>query len=229
VIIFPTVNKLIVVVALIAIACVLAFGGKLWSNRVADKTELESRISAANSAALPALGASEYSGVHEITRAELDACVSKGRPLSRDEQAQLDRGCPGLVSLYQGLGIKKWPESAPGTRSYLRLEDALRRQCRNDQENFIFLKQAWWTGGKPPTPDPETGEVPRSAITHEKVGWYTFNYAVYFPTSRTYAWINHREYGFPLNLVRPQKAYLSLSPPPLEQGRIAQVYCSTCR
>jgi hypothetical protein len=222
------VKKLIVVAALIAIASILAFGGKLWSN-AANKSELESQTSAANSAALPALDARGYSAVHEITRAALDARLSKGRPLSRDEEAQLDRGCPGLVSLYQRLGVKKWPESAPGTRSYLRLEDALRRQCRNDQENFIFLKQAWWTGGEPPTPDPESGEVPRSSITHEKVGWYTFNYAVYFPTSRSYTWINHRDYGFPLNLVRPQKAYLSLSPPPLEQGRTAQVYCSTCR
>lgn len=39
----------------------------------------------------------------------------------------------------------------------------------------------------------------------------------------------NREYGFPITLVRPQKAYLSLSPPPLDDGRTAQVYYSTCR
>jgi hypothetical protein len=39
-----------------------------------------------------------------------------------------------------------------------------------------------------------------------------------FPSTATYAWINHRQYGFPANLVKPQKAYLSLSPPPLSEG-----------
>lgn len=47
-------------------------------------------------------------------------------------------------------------------------------------------------------------------------GWYSFNYAVYFPTTHTYAWINHREYGFPVNVIKPETAYLSHSPPPLD-------------
>jgi hypothetical protein len=31
------------------------------------------------------------------------------------------------------------------------------------------------------------------------------------------AWINHRDYGFPVNLIKPQKIYLSAFPPPLDE------------
>ena len=222
-------RKVVLVTALVAILCGLALGRKLWVSGTAYEEELEDNETAAQGLGLPSLDAQGYVGVQEFTRAEFVALMSKERPLSRNEQANLDRGCTGLASLYQRRGVKRWPESAPGTRAYLRLEDALRRKCPGNQENFVFLKQAWWVDGKPQKPDLETGEVPLSSITHQKVGWYTFNYAVYFPTSGTYAWINHRDYGFPINLFKPQKAYLSLSPPPLDDGRTGEVYCSTCR
>ena len=93
----------------------------------------------------------------------------------------------------------------------------------------MFVKQGWWVSGRAPIPTAGTGAVPISTLTRVKPGGYTFNYAVYFPSTGTYAWINHREYGFPLNLVDPQRAYLSLSPPPLDADRPAQIYCSTCR
>lgn len=178
---------------------------------------------------LPPLDARGVPGVRTLRKSELINLMTKQRPLSSFEKANINRGCPGLACLYQGLGLTRWPESARGTRGYLRLEDALNRSCSEHREDFIFLKQAWWSSGKPPTPDPRTGEVPLSSVTRAKPGWYTFNYAVYFPTTKTYAWINHREYGFPVNLLRPMKAYLSLSPPPLDENRPAQLYCSTCR
>ena len=178
---------------------------------------------------LPPLDARGVRGVRTLRKSELINLMTKQRPLSLFEKASINRGCPGLACLYQGLGLTRWPESARCTRAYLRLEDALNRSCSEDHEDFIFLKQAWWSSGKPPTPDPRTGEVPLSSVTRAKPGWYTFNYAVYFPTTKTYVWINHREYGFPVNLLRPMKAYLSLSPPPLDENRPAQLYCSTCR
>jgi hypothetical protein len=178
---------------------------------------------------LPPIDADGAIGIRKITKSELLALIAKNRPLSPNDKAQIDRGCLGLTCLYQGLGLTRWPESARGTRAYLRLEDALNRSCPENRENFVFLKQAWWTSGKAPMPDPKTGEVPLSSVTRMKPGWYTFNYAVYFPTTKTYVWINHREYGFPSNLIWPTEAYLSLSPPPLDENRPAQLYCSTCR
>jgi hypothetical protein len=178
---------------------------------------------------LPALDAHGISGVTEITKSELLRLMARRRSLTKSEKADVDRGCPGLACLYQGLGLRRWPESAPGTRAYLRGEDAINRRCPDGQENVVFIKQAWWISGKPPTPDPATGEVSLNSVTREKPGWYTFNYAVYFPSTHTYAWINHREYGFPANLIWPQKAYLSLSPPPVDETRPAQIYCSTCK
>jgi hypothetical protein len=187
------------------------------------------QLSPANLEPLPALDARSITGVKTLTKTELLNLMTKRRPLTLSEKASIDRGCPGLACLYQGLGLTKWPESARGTRAYLSLQDALNRTCPKSGENFVFIKQAWWTSGKPPTADPATGEVPLSSVTRMKPGWYTFNYAVHFPTTKTYAWINHREYGFPANLLWPMKAYLSLSPPPLDDNRPAQLYCSTCK
>jgi hypothetical protein len=183
----------------------------------------------ANLESLPPLDARGVAGIREITKSELLTLMSKERPLSQSEKAQVDRGCLGLTCLYQGLGLTRWPESVRDTRAYLHLENALNRSCPDGAQNFVFVKQAWWTSGKSPIPDPKSGEVPLSSVTRAKPGWYTFNYAVYFSATKTYAWINHREYGLPANLLWPMKAYLSLSPPPLDDNRAAQLYCSTCR
>lgn len=178
---------------------------------------------------LPALDAQGIKGIQEIGKAELLQLLSKSRPLSPGEKANLDRGCLGLTSVYQGLGLRRWPELAPGTVAYLTRQNALNRHCPNGQNNFIFLKQGWWLARHAPKPDRVTGEVSVESVTRMKPGFYTFNYAVYFPATETYAWMNHREYGAPLNWINPQKAYLSALPPPLDDGRPAQIYCSTCR
>jgi len=204
--------------------CVL----RQWRTEINSKDHERSIVSDALDSLSP-LDAAGITGVREITKSELLTLMSKRRPLSRAEKAQVDRGCPGFTCLYQGLGLTRWPESAPGTRAYLRLENALRRSCPEGAQNFVFVKQAWWTSGNQPTPDPQSGEVPLSSVTRAKPGWYTFNYAVYFPATKTYVWINHREYGFPANLLWPMKVYLSPSPPPLDDNRPAQIYCSTCR
>src|ERR1044072_949226 len=183
----------------------------------------------ADGASLPPLDAHGFKGVREIGKPEFLQLLSKGRPLTEDEKSNLDRGCLGLTCVYQGLGLRRWPELAPGTVAYLSRETALSRRCPDGQTNFIFLKQGWWLGGHAPGPDRTTGEVSVEAVTRMKPGFYTFNYAVYFPATETYAWMNHRDYGFPANWIRPQKAYLSALPPPLEEGRPAQIFCSTCR
>jgi hypothetical protein len=167
--------------------CVVTFGLWLWRHgRTEQGTTAELEVVPAHRDGLPFLDAHRVVGVREITKAQLLTLMSKNRSLSETEKAQVDRGCPGFTCLYQGLGLTRWSESAKGTRAYLRLEDALNRSCPDGHENFIFLKQAWWTSGKPPTPDPRTGEVPLSSVTRAKPGWYTFNYAVYFPTTKTY-------------------------------------------
>jgi len=221
--------------ALIAVAAVVisvaVWSVTSWRNRHSEEnTHLQTGSTvAADRVPLAPLDAHGVSAVLEISKDELVRLMTKTRPLTRDEKVNLDRGCPGFVCMYQRLGLKRWPEAARGTRAYLHLEDALARGCPNGQENFIFVKQAWWESGKPPDPNPTNAEVPLNSITRAMPGWYSFNYAVYFPTTKTYVWINHREYGFPVNLIKPMKANISLSPPPLEEYRPAQIYCSTCR
>jgi hypothetical protein len=211
------------------IFCLALFALASWRKRMTADEPRQDDGTVALGTRLPSLDARGFSGVKEISKRELVTLLTATRPLSRYEIANLDRGCPGFVCIYQGLGLTRWPESAPGTRAYLRREDALARGCPDGRENFVFLKQAWWEGGKAPKPDAITGQVPLASITRAKPGWYTFNYAIYFPETNTYAWIDHREYGFPLNLFKPLKAYLSVSPPPLDENRPAQIYCSTCR
>jgi hypothetical protein len=196
----------------------------------ADVGEEDGRLNGnAKPGSLPSLDAHGFAGVHEITRPELVRLMSKFRALSPEETGQLDRGCLGLICLYQGIGLKRWPEIARGTVAYLDIADALKRRCPEGRENFVFVKQGWWLGGAAPAPSPRAAPISVESVTRIRPGGFTFNYAAYFPRTATYAWINHREYGFPLNLVRPQKAYLSVSPPPLDDTRTAQIFCSTCR
>src|SRR6266540_5159752 len=101
----------------------------------------------ANLESLTPLDASGVVGVREITKSELLTLMSKNRPLSESEKAQVARGCPGLTCLYQGLGLTRWPELARGTRAYLSREDALNHRCPDGQENFVFLKQGCWLTG----------------------------------------------------------------------------------
>ncbi len=220
-------KKVTIYSAIVVAIGLMAYALAPW--RTVTDTDDSKTQRPANLESVPPLDASGVVGVREITKSELLTLMSKSRPLSQSEKAQVDRGCPGLTCLYQGLGLTRWPELARGTRAYLRLEDALSRSCPEDRGNFVFVKQAWWTSGKPPIPNSKTGEVPLSSVTRAKPGWYTFNYAVYFSATKTYAWINHREYGFPATLLWPMKAYLSASPPPLDENRPAQLYCSSCR
>jgi hypothetical protein len=183
----------------------------------------------ANRESLPALDARGFNGIQEISRSDMVKLMTRFRPLSPEENGNLDRGCPGLACVYQGLGLRRWPELAPGTVAYLSRADALNRRCPDGQENFIFVKQGCWLADGPPTPNPITGQVSVNSVTRTKPGLYSFGYAVYFPSTATYAWMNHSDYGFPANLIKPQKAYLSPFPPPLDDSRPAQIYCSTCR
>ena len=58
---------------------------------------------------LPALDAHCYNDVQEIGRPELVNLMTKFRPLSPDENANLNRGCPGFACVYQGLGLTDGP------------------------------------------------------------------------------------------------------------------------
>lgn len=178
---------------------------------------------------LPPLDSRGFNGIKEMSRPELVKLMTTLRSLTAEEERNLDRGCPGLACVYQGLGLKRWPELARGTVAYLTHEDALSRPCPNGQRNFVFVKQGCWVAGSPPVPNPRTRQVSVESITRTRPGFYGFGYAAYFPSTRTYAWMNHSDYGFPVNLLRPQKAYLSSFPPPLDASRPGQIFCSTCR
>jgi hypothetical protein len=151
-------KKLAIYSAVVVAIALMGYALAQWRTVIdTDDSKTEHPV---NLESLPALDASGVVGVREITKSELLTLMSKSRPLSQSEKAQVDRGCPGLTCLYQGLGLARWPELARGTRAYLRLEDALSRSCPEDRENFVFVKQAWWTNGKPPLPNPKKVKFP---------------------------------------------------------------------
>jgi len=137
--IFSEVNKVTIYSAIAAIGLV-TYALMQWRTVIHTDGNKPQRI--ANLESLPSLNASGVVGVREITKSELLILMSKSRPLSQREKAQVNRGCPGLTCLYQGLDLKRWPESARDTRAYLRLEDALSRSCPETRGNFVFVKQA---------------------------------------------------------------------------------------
>jgi hypothetical protein len=98
---------------------------------------------------LPALDAHGFNGVREITRAELVKLMTRFRPLSPDENANLDRGCPGLACVYQGLGLKRWPELARGTVAYLRPDFRLTSSNRRKHIFHLFHRRSTRTPAQP--------------------------------------------------------------------------------
>lgn len=175
----------------------------------------------------------QYTGsgnaIQKVSRAELERLMSPFKPLTADIKANLDRGCIGLACVYQGLG-QLFPEKAPGTLAYLNFNDALNRRCPNGQINFVFLKQGRWSDGKP-TPDQITGTVPTYAITNRPTvgGTFGYNYAVYFPSTATWAGMNSDAHN-PVSRLLMGWGYLAPFPPPRDpQSYPGQIYCSTCK
>jgi hypothetical protein len=151
-----------------SVSVALCFGAYLASSRGRAATQEAQVLTDRAALSLPALDAHGAGSVKEITRSELVALMTKARPLSPDESANIDRGCVGLTCLYQGLGQKRWPESARGTTAYLSCKEALQRRCPDGQGNFVFVKQGWWVDGRPPTPTVDTGAVPISSLTRAR-------------------------------------------------------------
>ena len=127
--------------------------------------------------------------------------MSPSRPLSDAAKKNLDRGCIGLCSVYQGLG-ETFPENAPGTKAYLSEAQASARVVDKGQSNFVFAKQGKWLNGRP-KPDPQTGEIPVRSIRSNTY----YNYVTKFPGTGSYAWMDRGiAYG-------PQTAKISNVPP----------------
>jgi RHS repeat-associated protein len=129
-------------------------------------------------------------GYRNIPREQAEHEMSPSGPLPASDRALLDNGCNGLTSVYQGKG-ERWPENAPETKAYLDQSRAHNRVVGDNQRNFVFAKQGHWRTTRPQA-DTATGEVLRTSITSDK----PYNYMVYMPTTRSYAWMDHgAKYG----------------------------------
>lgn len=152
-------------------------------------------------------------GAAIVTRPELDRMIG---PISPADKAQLDRGCVGMCSAYQGAGAT-YPENAPGTKCFKTLAQALSRQC-SGQQNFIFAKTGCFKiGESAPKPGPD-GEVPTGTISN--MGNY-FNYLTLFPGG-CWGSMNHG------TDTPGQQAYFYPKFPGTPNGAYT-MFCSTCK
>lgn len=154
----------------------------------------------------------------DIPRAELERLMTPrgGRGLPDDVKKNLDRGCIGMCSAYQGSG-EKFPENAPGTFCYLDENLAKARKCPKCCRNFVFAVQGEWNPASTSNPDPKSGRIANDAISHAG----PYNYIVWFPSTRSYAWMNHEIGG-----KRPQMGTISILPSDEYSNTI---WCSTCK
>ncbi len=153
------------------------------------------------------------SGRINPARPELNRLIG---PLSAADSANLNRGCIGMTSAYQGMGADL-PEAARGTKCFATEAEARARPCKATEKKFIFAKQGQYEHGAP-IPGPN-GQVPRDTISS---AGGNFNYIVAFPGG-CYGWMNNGIYPG----ADPQQA--SIAPfYPSDPHYPHTIWCSTC-
>lgn len=162
------------------------------------------------------LSAEGGDGFLVASRQKLESLISDS-PLNQQQKKNLDRGCIGLTSLYQGLN-QVFPENAPNTKCFSSIYFAvLYANGKNCEMSFVFGKQGAWKNG-PPARRPGM-IVPNDAIS--SAGGH-YNYIIYFQRTRTFAWMNYS------SATPGQRATLSYWPyagPEYPN----QIWCVTCR
>ena len=150
----------------------------------------------------------------DISRSEFERMIG---PVSPTDSANLNRGCIGMCSVYQGMHVL-FPENARGTQCFATEAQARGRRCKSGEKSFIFAKQGQYENG-PPTPGPN-GRVPRDTISS---AGGEYNYVVAFPGG-CYGWMNVGVYPG----SSPQRA--SIAPTiPNDPHYPHTIWCSTCR
>jgi len=165
----------------------------------------------------------------DVNRAELERLMTPrgGGGLPDDVKRELDRGCIGLTACYMGkIGpggdFPDLPEDAPNTFCYLEENLAKARRCGRCCRNLVFAKEGTWDprlwGPSGPNPEPRTRRIPNNSIWGGPRDEY-FNYIIWFPSTRTYAWMDHTiKKG-------PQTAFLRRS---VSRHYRNIMWCSTC-
>ena len=117
----------------------------------------------------------------DVSRSQLERLIGSVSPT---DSANLDRGCIGMASAYQGMNVT-FPETAPGTQCFNTQAEAQARTCPSGQKKFTFAKQGQYEHGSP-TPGPN-GQVPNDTISN--AGGH-YNYVGAFPGG-CYGWMNN--------------------------------------
>ncbi|QQQ00958.1 RHS repeat-associated core domain-containing protein [Lysobacter enzymogenes] len=146
-------------------------------------------------------------------------------PFTPNVERQLNRGCVGVASIYQGMGVNM-PETAPGIQCFKTQDEAelKARECKN---NVVVIKEGVWR-------DPVkkfTGPLSVKGATTASDGGHaeSFNYVTWLLDEEVYLLMNYRVEDVPANgpqLIQVRSSQgVQLAPDPRYP---AQMFCTTC-
>ncbi|KQZ59136.1 hypothetical protein ASD53_06035 [Lysobacter sp. Root559] len=142
------------------------------------------------------------------------------------DKKQLDRGCVGMASIYQGKG-QNMPENAPGTRCFLSFEQAI-AASQKCSSNMIFIKQGQWRSGVPTSG--AGGVIARNSVVgipSMVPGHEVFNYITYLRGEDVFIQMNNGVGGGGVQRIDVTAGADKVNIP-LGSDYSAQMMCTTC-
>lgn len=146
-------------------------------------------------------------------------------PFSREVERQLDRGCVGVTSIYQGMGFDM-PENAPGAQCF-KTQDEAERKARECKSEMAWVKQGIWRNKdeKSITPHSIKGKPGNDPKNPSEA----FNYITWLPDEEVYILMNYRIEDVPANgpqLIEVRSSHNTLIAPNITYPN--QIFCTVC-
>ncbi|MBT2748296.1 MULTISPECIES: RHS repeat-associated core domain-containing protein [unclassified Lysobacter] len=146
-------------------------------------------------------------------------------PFSSAVNRQLDRGCVGVASIYQGMGYNM-PENAPGAQCF-KTQDEAERKARECKNNVVWIKQGEWRFADKSNIKPNS--IKGVSNNDSKNPAEAFNYVTWLLDEEAYLIMNYRVEDVPANgpqMIEIKSSQNTQIAPTDEYP--AQIFCTTC-
>lgn len=147
-------------------------------------------------------------------------------PFTREVEHQLDRGCVGVASIYQGMGFNM-PENAPGAQCF-KTQDEAETKARECKSEMVWVKEGEWRDPNRKLTGPWAIKGTSTTSPGESYG-EAFNYITWLPEEEIYIMMNYRIEDAPANgpqLIEVRSSHgLQIAP---NRDYPARMFCTTC-